>query len=52
MGSAAAHTPPLAVDYSQHAVGVSFPAGAPAAYLAGDRVKFNLSSLSMRVRAT
>ena len=37
---------PVAPDYTQHAVGVSFPAGAPADYLAGDRVKFNLSSLA------
>ena len=37
---------PVPADYTQHAVGVSFPAGAPADYLAGDRVKFNLSSLA------
>ena len=36
-----------AVDYAQHAVGVLFPAGAPASYAVGDHVKFDLSSLSM-----
>ena len=38
---------PVAPDFTQHAVGVSFPADAPAAgYLPGERVKFNLSSLA------
>jgi 2',3'-cyclic-nucleotide 2'-phosphodiesterase (5'-nucleotidase family) len=37
----------LAVDYSQRAVGASFPAGAPASYPAGGDVTVNLSSLSM-----
>ena len=37
---------PVSPDYTQHAVGVSFPAGAPAGYLPGERVKFNLSSLA------
>ena len=36
-----------AVDYTQHAVGVTFPAGAPASYAVGDHVTFDLSSLSM-----
>ncbi|MDO9495500.1 MAG: ExeM/NucH family extracellular endonuclease [Nocardioides sp.] len=35
---------PLAVDYTQRAVGVSFPAGAPAAYAAGGTVAFGVSS--------
>jgi predicted extracellular nuclease len=35
------------VDYSQHAVGVTFPADAPATYAPGDEVAFDLSSLSM-----
>lgn len=38
---------PLQVDYSQRAVGVTFPAGAPASYAPGDQVSFDLSSLSM-----
>ncbi|MCW2853578.1 MAG: 5-Nucleotidase domain protein [Nocardioides sp.] len=37
---------PLAVDYTQRAVGVSFPAGAPAAYPAGGTVAFDVSSWS------
>ena len=37
----------LPVDYSQRAVGVRFPAGAPPVYDAGDQVRFDLSSLSM-----
>ncbi|MGN0064035.1 MAG: bifunctional metallophosphatase/5'-nucleotidase [Nocardioides sp.] len=40
-------TTPLAVDASQRAVGVSFPAGAPASYKTGDTVAFELSSLAM-----
>lgn len=36
----------LAVDYSQRAVGASFPTGAPASYPAGSDVTVNLSSLS------
>jgi 5'-nucleotidase len=38
---------PLAVDYAQHQVGVTFPAGAPASYAPGAHVTFDLSSLSM-----
>ncbi len=38
---------PLPVDYAQHAVGVHFPAGAPASYGAGDTLTFTLSSLAM-----
>ena len=38
---------PLAVDYSQRAVGVSFPGGAPGQYLPGGTVEFDLSSLAM-----
>ncbi|MEO6510260.1 MAG: 5'-nucleotidase C-terminal domain-containing protein, partial [Nocardioides sp.] len=38
---------PLAVDYAQHQVGVTFPAGAPASYAPGEHVTFALSSLSM-----
>lgn len=37
---------PVAPDTKQHAVGVSFPAGAPASYAYGDAVKLNLSSLA------
>jgi len=44
--SSQAGDPPLPVDYSQRAVGVSFPAGAPAAYDAGDDVSFDVSSWS------
>jgi len=48
----AAHAPttgtPLPVDYSQRAVGVKFPSGAPSSYVPGtDHVKFDLSSLAM-----
>jgi 5'-nucleotidase len=45
--AAFASTTPLAVDYAQHAVGVHFPAAAPASYAPGDHVLFDLSSLSM-----
>ncbi len=38
---------PVAVDASQRAVGVGFPADAPATYTAGDDVALTLSSLSM-----
>jgi 5'-nucleotidase len=38
---------PLAVDSRQHAVGVDFPDGAPAAYGLGDTVAFDVSSLAM-----
>lgn len=38
---------PLPVDYAQRAVGVTFPAGAPSAYLPGEQVGFDLFSLSM-----
>ncbi|MCD4535584.1 ExeM/NucH family extracellular endonuclease [Nocardioides sp. cx-169] len=37
---------PRPVDYRQHAVGVSFPSGAPAEYDAGDAVAFDVSSWS------
>ncbi len=37
----------LPVDYRQHAVGVSFPAGAPSTYAPGDRIAFDVSSLAM-----
>ncbi|HYF73953.1 MAG TPA: 5'-nucleotidase C-terminal domain-containing protein, partial [Nocardioides sp.] len=46
MAEFAADTP-LAVDSGQRAVGVTFPEGAPAAYLPGDTVAFTLSSLAM-----
>ena len=39
--------PPLPVDYSQHAIGLTFPADAPKAYRIGQRVGFRLSSLAM-----
>ena len=40
--------PPLPVDYAQHAVGVRFPADAPASYSPGvSHVKFDLTSLAM-----
>ncbi|PVG82043.1 bifunctional metallophosphatase/5'-nucleotidase [Nocardioides gansuensis] len=42
----AAAKSPVAPDYTQHSVGVSFPAGAPAAYSPGDTVKLSLSSLA------
>ncbi|WP_395659760.1 bifunctional metallophosphatase/5'-nucleotidase [Nocardioides sp.] len=38
---------PLPVDNAQHAVGVTWPAGAPASYGAGDTLAFDLSSLAM-----
>ena len=38
---------PLPVDFSQRAVGVEFPADAPASYDAGADVAFDLTSLSM-----
>jgi 5'-nucleotidase len=38
---------PLQVDFGQRAVGVTFPADAPASYGAGDVVAFDLSSLAM-----
>ena len=37
----------LPVDFRQHAVGVTFPAGAPSTYAAGDRLTFDVSSLAM-----
>ncbi|WP_165807260.1 ExeM/NucH family extracellular endonuclease [Nocardioides currus] len=37
---------PLAPDFTQHSVGVAFPAGAPASYKQGDDVTFTLSSLA------
>ncbi len=42
---------PLAADYSQRAVGVSFPAGAPETYAPGDTVAFDVSSWSMSTAA-
>ena len=39
------HTP-VSPDYTQRSVGVTFPAGAPASYLPGDQVTFDLSSLA------
>jgi 5'-nucleotidase len=42
-----ASTAPLAVDYTQRSVGVTFPTGAPAAYAPGQPVGFALTSLSM-----
>jgi 5'-nucleotidase len=43
-----AATEPLPVDYSQHAVGVRFPADAPSSYFPGTtHVRFDLSSLVM-----
>ncbi|AEG45625.1 bifunctional UDP-sugar hydrolase/5'-nucleotidase [Isoptericola variabilis] len=42
---------PLAVDYRQHAVGVSFPADAPATYAPGATVAFDVSSWSMSTAA-
>ena len=40
-----AHTP-VSPDFTQRSVGVMFPAGAPASYLPGDQVNFDLSSLA------
>jgi 5'-nucleotidase len=42
-----ANDPPLPVDYAQHAIGMTFPAGAPKAYRYGQKVEFRLSSLAM-----
>jgi len=42
---------PVAADPTQHAVGVGFPAGAPAAYGYGEHVKLNLSSLAFSTAA-
>ncbi|WP_121250898.1 bifunctional metallophosphatase/5'-nucleotidase [Nocardioides ferulae] len=42
---------PLTVDYSQRAVGATFPAEAPEAYGPGDSVSFELSSLAMSAPA-
>lgn len=39
------HTP-VSPDYTQRSVGVMFPAGAPASYLPGEQVSFDLSSLA------
>lgn len=44
------HTP-VAPDYTQRSVGVMFPAGAPASYLPGDQVSFDLSSLAFSTAA-
>jgi 5'-nucleotidase len=42
---------PLAVDYSQRAVGVKLPASAPASYAPGAHVTFDLTSLAMSTAA-
>jgi 5'-nucleotidase len=42
---------PLPVDYNQHAVGIKFPAPAPASYKPGDTVAFNVSSWSFTTAA-
>jgi len=42
---------PVTPDAEQRAVGVSFPAGAPATYRGGDRVAFALSSLAFSAAA-
>jgi len=39
--------PPLPVDYSQHAIGMTWPADAPRFYRVGQKVSFRLSSLAM-----
>ena len=49
--AAFADTTPLPVDYSQRAVGVSFPADAPASYKPGEHVLFNVSSWAMSTAA-
>jgi 5'-nucleotidase len=49
--NAGAGDPPLPVDYSQRAVGVKLPAGAPAAYAVGGHVVFGLTSLAMTTAA-
>ena len=46
-----ATTSPLRPDYTQRSVGVSFPAGAQAAYAPGERVRFGLSSLAFSTAA-
>jgi 5'-nucleotidase len=38
---------PLPVDFAQHAVGIDFPAGAPARYSPGSTLAFEVSSLAM-----
>lgn len=42
---------PLAVDYSQRAVEVAFPAGAPASYEVGSTVAFDVKSWAMSTAA-
>ncbi|MET0297280.1 MAG: bifunctional UDP-sugar hydrolase/5'-nucleotidase [Microbacterium sp.] len=42
---------PLAVDYAQRAVEVTFPAGAPASYAGGDTVAFGVKSWTMSTAA-
>ncbi len=49
--AAFAKTVPLPVEYKQHAVGVSFPADAPASYYPGGEVSFKLSSLAFSTAA-
>lgn len=48
MAANAAHgVDTLPVDFGQHSVGVTFPAGAPSTYAPGDRLAFDVSSLAM-----
>ena len=42
---------PAAPDYTQRSVGVTWAAGSPAEYVAGDTVAFNLSSLAFTTAA-
>ena len=49
--AANASSTPLPVDYSQRAVGVTFPADAPASYKSGDHVVFDVSSWTMSTAA-
>ena len=44
-------TTPLPVDYEQHAVQVEFPTGAPATYLPGATVAFDVKSWAMSTAA-
>ena len=49
--AAFAGTTPLPVDYEQHAVDVTFPAGAPATYLPTGTVTFDVKSWAMSTAA-
>ena len=49
--AAFAGTTPLPVDYEQHAVDVTFPAGAPATYLPTSTVTFDVKSWAMSTAA-